>query len=98
MTPQELQSKVLDYLSKNVDKEYCPRVFVRKPFDIYEIDIYIVCEIRADKEDAYISEPIFELYDPVSDDLDSVLDYIAFEIRMHEIEDNRRYDETGASY
>lgn len=98
MTPQELQSKVLDYLSKNIDKAYCPRVFIKKIFFVYEIDVYVVCEIKADKEDVYIGDPIYELYDPESDDLDCVLEYIASEIRMHEIEDKRRYDETGAGY
>lgn len=105
MTPQELQSKVLDYLSKNVDKGYCPRVEVSSAryeeylnTYFYDITVYFICEIKADKEDVYHPDPVLETYDPVSDDLDCVLEYIASEIRMHEIEDNRRYDETGASY
>ena len=97
MTPQELQSKVLDYLSKHIDTDYRPRVEIQKS-GMYFILVYFVCEIKADKEDVYNPDPVIETYDPESDDLECVLDYIAFEIRMHEIEDNRRYDETGASY
>lgn len=98
MTPQELQSKVLDYLSKNVDKEYCPRVEVEIGQLYFIILVYFVCVIRADKEDLYHPDHICKLYAPESDDLDCTLEYIASEIRMHEIEDNRRYDETGAAY
>lgn len=98
MTPQELQSQVLDYLSKNVDKGYYPVIKVTSTIWHFRIEVYIVGEVLADKEDVYIEDPIRTLYDPESDDLYCILELIASEIRMHEIEDNRRYDETGASY
>ena len=100
MTPQELQSKVLDYLSKHIDTDYRPRVEViyDLELDVFFIDVSFVCEIKADKEDVYHPDQASTTYAIDLDDLTVELEYLASEIRSHKIEDNRRYDETGASY